>query len=143
MSAPHSYWWRAARRRSASSIRPMPPPSRGSRSSPPSRPTRTPPILYPLALVAGSKNPDTASLAAYLRGAAARAALEAQGFTVLAKPGERAPGLLAGRAGRDPAIVAGRVLGDADQPAGRDCRRAGSGTRPVLGEVAAERGRAS
>jgi molybdate transport system substrate-binding protein len=50
-------------------------------------PDTHPPILYPMARVAGSNNPDTASLAAYLQGPAARAMLEAQGFTVLAKPG--------------------------------------------------------
>jgi ABC-type molybdate transport system substrate-binding protein len=40
-----------------------------------------------MALVAGGKNPDAPTLAAYLRGDAARALFEAQGFTVLAKPG--------------------------------------------------------
>lgn len=50
-------------------------------------PDTHPPILYPMAIVAGSNNPDTASLAAYLRGPAARAVFDAQGFTVLAEPG--------------------------------------------------------
>ena len=46
-----------------------------------------PPIVYPMALIAGSQNPDAATLALYLRGGASRALFEAQGFTVLAKPG--------------------------------------------------------
>jgi molybdate transport system substrate-binding protein len=46
-----------------------------------------PPIVYPLALVAGGNNPDAPALAGYLRSAAARALFEAQGFTVLDKPG--------------------------------------------------------
>jgi molybdate transport system substrate-binding protein len=50
-------------------------------------PETHPPIVYPMALVAGGKNPDAPTLAAYLRGDAARALFEAQGFTVLAKPG--------------------------------------------------------
>jgi molybdate transport system substrate-binding protein len=41
MSGPPCCWWRAAKPRSASSTRPMRPPSRESGSSPPSRPTRT------------------------------------------------------------------------------------------------------
>jgi molybdate transport system substrate-binding protein len=45
-----------------------------------------PPIVYPMASVAGSPNPDAPALAAYLRGAAARAEFEAQGFTLLAGP---------------------------------------------------------
>ena len=45
-----------------------------------------PPIVYPMALVAGSTDPDAPALAAYLRGPAARAEFEAQGFTVPAKP---------------------------------------------------------
>jgi len=43
-----------------------------------------PPIVYPMALIAGSHNPDAAALAAYLRGPAARAEFEGQGFNVLA-----------------------------------------------------------
>ncbi len=50
-------------------------------------PDTHPPIVYPLALVAGGNNPDAPALAAYLRSAAARALFEAQGFTVLDKPG--------------------------------------------------------
>jgi molybdate transport system substrate-binding protein len=50
-------------------------------------PDTHPPIVYPMALVAGGKNPDAPALATYLRGAAARALFEAQGFTVLDKPG--------------------------------------------------------
>ena len=42
-----------------------------------------PPIIYPMALTAASTNPDAPTLAAYLRGPAARARFEAQGFTVL------------------------------------------------------------
>jgi molybdate transport system substrate-binding protein len=49
-------------------------------------PDTHPPIVYPMALVAGSTNPDAPALATYLRGPAARAQFEAQGFTVLAAP---------------------------------------------------------
>ncbi len=42
-----------------------------------------PPIIYPIALLAGSKNPDAASYLAYLEGATARPFLEKQGFVVL------------------------------------------------------------
>jgi molybdate transport system substrate-binding protein len=42
-----------------------------------------PPIIYPVALVAESDNPDAASLLEYLRSDAAKAAFEKQGFTVL------------------------------------------------------------
>ena len=43
-----------------------------------------PPIIYPIALTAGSKNADAKSLLDYIRSAAARPAFEKQGFTVLA-----------------------------------------------------------
>jgi molybdate transport system substrate-binding protein len=46
-------------------------------------PDTHPPIVYPMALTATSTNPDASALAAYLRGPAARARFEAQGFTVL------------------------------------------------------------
>ena len=46
-------------------------------------PDTHPPIVYPMALTAASTNPDAPALAAYLRGPAARARFEAQGFTVL------------------------------------------------------------
>lgn len=42
-----------------------------------------PPIVYPVALTKDSANPDAAGLLAYLRGPAAKAAFERQGFTVL------------------------------------------------------------
>ena len=42
-----------------------------------------PPIIYPVALIASSENPDAAALLEYLRSDAARAAFEKQGFTVL------------------------------------------------------------
>jgi molybdate transport system substrate-binding protein len=45
-----------------------------------------PPIVYPMALTAASANPDAPALAAYLRGPAAGARFEAQGFTVLDTP---------------------------------------------------------
>jgi molybdate transport system substrate-binding protein len=45
-----------------------------------------PPIVYPIALTAASTNSDAPALAAYLRGPAARARFEAQGFTVLDSP---------------------------------------------------------
>ena len=44
-----------------------------------------PPIVYPMALVAGRNNPDAAQLAAYLRSAATRQAFEKAGFTVIAQ----------------------------------------------------------
>ncbi len=46
-------------------------------------PDTHPPIVYPMALTAASANPDAPSLAAYLRGPAARTRFEAQGFTVV------------------------------------------------------------
>ncbi len=42
-----------------------------------------PPIIYPIALLAGSKNPDAAAYLAYLEGTKARPLFERQGFTVL------------------------------------------------------------
>ena len=44
-------------------------------------PDSHPPILYPAAIVKDSTNPDAAGFLDYLRGAAARAAFEKQGFT--------------------------------------------------------------
>ena len=46
-----------------------------------------PPIVYPAALIKDSRNPDAATLLAYLRGPAARASFERQGFRVVGKPG--------------------------------------------------------
>jgi len=46
-------------------------------------PDSHPPIVYPMALTADARNPDAPALAAYLRGPAAGALFEAQGFTVL------------------------------------------------------------
>jgi molybdate transport system substrate-binding protein len=43
-----------------------------------------PPILYPLAMVAASKNPDAKAFFDYIQSAAAKPAFEKQGFTVLA-----------------------------------------------------------
>ncbi len=45
-----------------------------------------PPIIYPVAALKDSSNPDAASFLAYLRGAGPRAAFEKQGFTVLNRP---------------------------------------------------------
>jgi molybdate transport system substrate-binding protein len=42
-----------------------------------------PPILYPVAVAAASKNPDAAAFVTYLRSTSAKAAFEKQGFTVL------------------------------------------------------------
>jgi molybdate transport system substrate-binding protein len=42
-----------------------------------------PPIVYPVAVIAASANPDAASYLAYLRSPAAAALFEKQGFTVL------------------------------------------------------------
>ncbi len=42
-----------------------------------------PPIVYPIALVAGSANPDAAAFLAWLQSPAARGSFERQGFTVL------------------------------------------------------------
>jgi molybdate transport system substrate-binding protein len=41
------------------------------------------PIIYPIAVTTGSRNPDAASFVAYLKSAAARPLFEKQGFTVL------------------------------------------------------------
>ena len=49
-------------------------------------PDTHPPIVYPMALIFSSHNPDAPALGSYLRGAAARAQFEAQGFTVPAMP---------------------------------------------------------
>jgi molybdate transport system substrate-binding protein len=49
-------------------------------------PETHPPIVYPMAFIAGGANSDASALAAYLRGAAARAQFETQGFTVIAVP---------------------------------------------------------
>lgn len=48
-----------------------------------------PPIVYPVAITTESRNPDAAAFLAYLRGPAARAAFERQGFTVLDQPAPR------------------------------------------------------
>ena len=45
-----------------------------------------PPIVYPVALTTASASPDAAGLLAFLRGPAARAAFERQGFMVLNRP---------------------------------------------------------
>ena len=42
-----------------------------------------PPIIYPIALLAGSKNPDAAAYLAYLEGAKAKPHFEKQGFVIL------------------------------------------------------------
>jgi len=42
-----------------------------------------PPIVYPIALVASSANPDAVAFVAYLRSPGAKASFEKQGFTVL------------------------------------------------------------
>jgi molybdate transport system substrate-binding protein len=46
-----------------------------------------PPIVYPVALVAASTNPDARAFLEYLRSAAATAAFEKQGFILLKPPG--------------------------------------------------------
>ena len=45
-----------------------------------------PAIVYPVAITKDSRNPDAAALLTYLRGPAAKAAFEKQGFTVLSRP---------------------------------------------------------
>ena len=50
-----------------------------------------PPIVYPVAITRDSANPEAAALLAYLRGPAARAAFEKQGFTVLDRPAAGQP----------------------------------------------------
>ena len=47
-----------------------------------------PPIVYPVAVTKDARSPDAAPFLAYLRGPAARAAFERQGFTVLDRTGE-------------------------------------------------------
>jgi molybdate transport system substrate-binding protein len=46
-----------------------------------------PPIVYPIALTAGSTNPDALAFLSFLRSSAARPAFEKQGFTVLGPAG--------------------------------------------------------
>jgi molybdate transport system substrate-binding protein len=46
-----------------------------------------PPIVYPVALTAGSTNPDAGELLEYLYSDAAKAAFEKQGFVLLKEPG--------------------------------------------------------
>jgi molybdate transport system substrate-binding protein len=48
-----------------------------------------PPIIYPIALVKDSTNPDAQAFLDYLRSAAARPAFERQGFSVLVPGGQR------------------------------------------------------
>ncbi|WP_132249862.1 molybdate ABC transporter substrate-binding protein [Methylobacterium segetis] len=48
-----------------------------------------PPVVYPLAIVKESANPDAASFLAYLKSPAAHPFFERQGFTVLGQAGER------------------------------------------------------
>jgi molybdate transport system substrate-binding protein len=48
-----------------------------------------PPIIYPIALTKTSTNPDARAFLSYIRSAAARAAFERQGFTVLGSAGSR------------------------------------------------------
>lgn len=45
-----------------------------------------PPIVYPVAVTKETRSPDAAAFLAYLRGPAAKAAFERQGFTVLNRP---------------------------------------------------------
>ena len=45
-----------------------------------------PPIIYPVAITKDSTNPDASSFLSYLRGPAARAAFERQGFTIVNRP---------------------------------------------------------
>jgi molybdate transport system substrate-binding protein len=45
-----------------------------------------PPIIYPVAVLKDSANPDAQNLLTYLRGAGPKATFEKQGFTVLNKP---------------------------------------------------------
>ena len=78
-------WWRAARRRSASSTAPTPRPSPASRSW---RPSRRIPIRRsstPPRSTTNSKNADAKAFLDFLRSAKARAVFEKQGFTVLVK----------------------------------------------------------
>ena len=78
-------WWRAARRRSASSTAPTPRPSPASRSWRPSRriPIRRSPT--PPRSLANRRTPTRGSFLDFLRSAKARAVFEKQGFTVLVK----------------------------------------------------------
>ncbi|MCC6736199.1 MAG: molybdate ABC transporter substrate-binding protein [Bauldia sp.] len=50
-----------------------------------------PPIVYPMALIAGTTNPDAAAFLEYLRGVTAQCLFLAQGFVVLAADGTVAP----------------------------------------------------
>jgi molybdate transport system substrate-binding protein len=64
-------------------MRPTRRPIRASKSRAPFPEDSHPPIVYPVALTADSKNPDAARLLAFLTSAAARPIFEKQGFTVL------------------------------------------------------------
>jgi molybdate transport system substrate-binding protein len=46
-----------------------------------------PPIVYPMALLAGNTNPDAAAFLSYLRSASAQCLFEAQGFAVVGEDG--------------------------------------------------------
>ena len=48
-----------------------------------------PPIVYSVALVKESTNAEAVAFLAFLRGSAARALFEKQGFTVLSRPASR------------------------------------------------------
>ena len=74
---------RAARRRSASSTRPTPAADPGVKIVGMFPEDSHPPIIYPVALIAASDNPDAAAFLEYLHSDAAKAAFEKQGFTVL------------------------------------------------------------
>ena len=49
-------------------------------------PDSHPPIVYPVAIVKGSTNPDTAALMSFLKGEEAASVFHAQGFTVIGPP---------------------------------------------------------
>ncbi len=48
-------------------------------------PDSVPPIIYPMALTANSKNPDAKAFATYLRGDAAKKVFQAAGFDFIDK----------------------------------------------------------
>ena len=65
--APRSCWWRAARRRSASSTAPTPRPSPTSGSSATFPEDSHPPIIYPAALTKDSSNADAKAFLDFLQ----------------------------------------------------------------------------
>jgi hypothetical protein len=83
--APRCCWWRAARRRSASSTAPTPRPSPGVKIVATFPEDSHPPIIYPCACTKDAKNADAKAFLDFLRSAKARTVVREAG---LHGPGE-------------------------------------------------------